>query len=54
MKVEDLIRTLKEFNPETEIKFFKFEEGFFEEYERIQIFVEDISKGKDCLEILLG
>ena len=54
MKVEDLIRNLKDLDPETEVKFFTFEEGFFGEYERIQIFVEDISKGKDCLEILLG
>ena len=54
MKVEDLIHALKELNPETEVKFFKFEEGFFGEYERTQIFVEDISKGEDCLEILLG
>lgn len=54
MKVEDLIRDLKKFDPETEVKFFKFEEGFFGEYEKTQIFIEDISKGKDCLEILLG
>ena len=54
MKVEDLIHDLKELNPETEVKFFKFEESFFGEYEKTQIFVEDISKGKDCLEILLG
>ena len=54
MKVEDLIRDLKYLDPETEVKFFKFEPGFFGEYERTQIFVEDISNGKDCLEILLG
>ena len=54
MKVKDLIRDLKELDPEIEVKFFTFEESFFGEYERTQIFVEDISKGKDCLEILLG
>ena len=58
MKVEDLIRDLKKFDPETEVKFFTYEQDFigefFGEYERLQIFVEDISQGKDCLEILLG
>ena len=54
MKAEDLIHALKDLNSETEVKFFKFEHGFFGEYEKTQIFVEDIYKGKDCLEILLG
>lgn len=54
MKVEDLIRALKDVDPETEVRFFKYEAGLFGEYERAQIFVEDISKGKDCLEVLLG
>ena len=54
MKVEDLIRDLKKFDPETEIKFFTFEGVFLGESEKNQLFVEDISKGKDCLEILLG
>ena len=30
MKVEDLIRDLKELDPNTEVKFFKFDEGFLE------------------------
>ena len=54
MKVEDLIRELEKLDPETEVKFFEYQEGFFGEYERTQLFVEDISEGKDCLEILLG
>jgi hypothetical protein len=54
MKVKDLISDLKELNPETEVKFFTFEQSFFGEWERTQIFVEDISKGNDCLEIILG
>lgn len=54
MKVEDLIHKLEELDPKTEVKFFEYQEGSFGEYERTQIFVEDISKGKDCLEILLG
>lgn len=54
MKVEYLIRKLEEMDPETEVKFFEYQEGFGGEYERTQIFVEDISKGKNCLEILLG
>ena len=54
MKVEDLIRVLKELDPETEVKFFTFEGVFLGESERNQLFVEDISKGKNCLEILLG
>lgn len=54
MKAEDLIRELKELDPETEVKFFTYEKGFYEEYERTQIFINNISEGKDCLEILLG
>lgn len=54
MKVSDLIRELKDLDPNTEVKFFTFEKGFFGEYERTQIFINDISEGKDCLEILLG
>ena len=54
MKVEDLIRDLKELDPETEVKFFTFEQGFFGEYERTQIFVEDISASQESVEILLG
>jgi hypothetical protein len=54
MKVKDLIHDLKELDPEAEVRFFKFEEGFFGEYERIQIFVEDISASQESVEILLG
>lgn len=54
MKVKDLIREFSKFDPETEVKFFTYEGVLLGENERNQIFVEDISKGKDCLEILLG
>ena len=54
MKVSDMIRKLEELEPEAEIRFFKFEEGFFGEYERTQIFVEDISVSQEGVEILLG
>jgi hypothetical protein len=54
MNVSDMIRKLEEMNPEAEVKFFTLEQGFFGEWERTQIFVEDISKGDNCLEIVLG
>ena len=54
MKVEDLIRKLEALDPEAELRFFKYEEGFFGEYEKAQIFVEDISASHESVEILLG
>ena len=54
MKVKDMIRKLEGLDPEAELRFFKFEPGFFGEYERAQIFVEDISASQEGVEILLG
>ena len=54
MKVRDMISKLEALDPEAELRFFKYEEGFFGEYERAQIFVEDISSSQESVEILLG
>lgn len=54
MKVSDMISKLEALDPEAELRFFKFEEGFFGEYERTQIFVEDVSASQKGVDVLLG
>ena len=54
MKVSDMISKLEAMDPEAEVRFFTLEQGFWGEWEKTQIFVEDISKGDNCLEIVLG
>ena len=54
MKVEDLIRILKELDPEAELRFFIIPEIISDEVEKGQIFVEDISSSQESVEILLG
>lgn len=54
MKVEDLIRALKDVDPETEVRFFIIPDILTDEAEKGQIFVEDISASQEGVEILLG
>lgn len=54
MRVEDLIKILKDENPEDEVRFIQLKMDEFGRLERNVIFVEDISKSENnVIEILM-